>query len=395
MVKRIDLFMPPLSQYGVLHYFTKQLCAGLVKAGIQCNILEAEHNNPKPFLDALFKDKPDCTLSFNGLLPDAQGRFFCDLINIPHVACLVDSPNSFFDLIKSPLTIITCVDHNYCDFFKGMNFPNVLFMPHGADSSIPKPNPERSFKYDVAVLASCIDYEQIRSTWDRKYGTQIAKMMDQAAEVALSDATTSYVNAFVQVLNTSVGKPHGVDPTKIDFAALFDDLEFFIKGKDRVELIRSVKDAQIDIFGSPDGTTQWSKYLGSTNKNVKYHDPVPFEQALDIMKQSKILLNSGAWIKNGSHERIFSGIASGSLVITNLNIYMSEQFKDGENIVFYTPGKWDQVNQLVNGMLHDDDKRNRIVEKGYQTVMKNHTWDHRAAELVKHLDPILKSLQTV
>ncbi len=54
--------------------------------------------NPRPFLDTLFADRPECTLSFNGLLPDAEGRFFCEMIQIPHVACLVDAPTQFFSL---------------------------------------------------------------------------------------------------------------------------------------------------------------------------------------------------------------------------------------------------------------------------------------------------------
>lgn len=392
MIKQIDLFMPPLSQYGVLHYFTKQMAQAFTRLGVGCRILEAERNNPRPFLEKLFGDKPDCTLSFNGLLPDDQGRFFCDLIHIPHVACLVDSPNNFLDLIKSPLTIITCVDRGFVDFFQGMNFSRALFMPHGADASMPRPDPQRKFHYEVVVLSSCIDYEKNRAAWPRKYSPLLAKAIEEAAEITLSDDKTSYVQALVRVIDTYVRKPNGPDPTKIDFVSILDDLEFYIKGKDRVELVRAVKDAPVDIFGSPDGTANWKKYLGQTNTNIRYHDPVPFEQALDIMSQSKVLLNSGAWVKNGSHERVFSGIASGALVITNSNPYISQEFKDGESLAFYTPGNWEAANGIVNRMLHDDEKRNQIVEKGYQIVMAHHTWDMRAAKLLEEIEPILKSL---
>ena len=117
-MKRIDVFMPPLSTYGVLHHFTEKMHEALLRAGIQSRLLEAKRNDPGPFLKALFEDKPDCTISFNGLLPDTQGRFFCDMVNIPHVACLVDSPNSYLSLTQSPLTIITCVDQSSVDFFR-------------------------------------------------------------------------------------------------------------------------------------------------------------------------------------------------------------------------------------------------------------------------------------
>src|SRR6516162_3155093 len=105
-MKKIDVFMPPLSQYSVLHHFTKKLHEALVQQGIVSRLLEAKHNDPGPFLDALLKDPPDCTLSFNGLLPDNQGRFFSDMIRIPHVACLVDSPTNFLTLVRSPYSVI-------------------------------------------------------------------------------------------------------------------------------------------------------------------------------------------------------------------------------------------------------------------------------------------------
>ncbi len=76
MIKRIDVFMPPRSQYGVLHHFTRKLSEALGRAGVEASLLEAQYDNPKPFLDKIFSDRPDCTLSFNGLLPDREGRFF-------------------------------------------------------------------------------------------------------------------------------------------------------------------------------------------------------------------------------------------------------------------------------------------------------------------------------
>ena len=127
MLKRIDIFMPPFSQYGVLGHMTKDIHEAFKRQGVNSRLLVAEHDNPKPFLDAIFDDSPDCTLSFNGLLPTPTGLFFCDMIKIPHVACLVDSPNQFMELIKSPRTVITCPDKNAVEFFKGFNAQNVLF----------------------------------------------------------------------------------------------------------------------------------------------------------------------------------------------------------------------------------------------------------------------------
>jgi len=389
-MKRIDIFMPPLSNYGVLHHFTEKMYEALKRAGVNARLLEAKRTDPAPFIEALFNDRPDCTLSFNGLLPDNQGRFFCDMVNIPHVACLVDSPNNFMGLSKSASTIITCVDKASVDFFKGTGCKNVLFMPHGIDSSL-KFDPAAKREYEAVMLSSCIDYEAIRSAWKNKYPGPLCRVLDEAVENALNDINTPYYQVFVNALDRLVQKQTGIDPEEINFIDLLDDLEMYIRGKDRVELIRAVKDARVDIFGSADGPSGWKKYVGD-KRNVTIHGPVPFEQAISIMKQSKILLNSCPWITFGGHERIFAGLACGALVITNENAFLSSEFKDGESIVFFQHGRWEKANHRVNEYLENRAKRDMVVNNGREIVMNGHTWDHRAAQLIKDLPPLLKSL---
>ena len=390
MVKRIDLFMPPKGQYGVLHHFTLKLYEALMRNGVECLLLQAERYNPKPFLEKIFSDPPDCTLSFNGLLPDEEGRFFCDMIQIPHVACLVDSPNQYLALIKSPKTIITCPDRFSVEFFRGLNCQNALFMPHGVERELHGDVKEKKL-YDVTMLSSCIDYEGIEKKWKAASSSLYHALMD-AAEITFSDQETSYVQAFVQAIDKQVGKPGGIDPRQIDYFSVLDDLENYIRGKDRVELIKGIKEARIDIFGSGIQGTTWKKYLGK-QKNCVIHEAVPFEKAIDVMKGSKILLNSCAWIKNGAHERIFAGIASGALVITNENIYMREHFKADNNIVFYQHGKWSEMNEKVNFYLEHPEKREQVIKKGQEIVKKDHTWDSRAQQLVRDLGPILKNIK--
>ena len=218
-MKRIDLFMPVFSNYGVLHYFTQKLYEALQRQGVKCRLLEAKRNDPAPFLNALFKDPPECTLSFNGLLPDDQGRFFCDMIHIPHVACLVDSPNIFLSLTRSPLSIVTCVNRSSVDFFHGLGFQNALFMPHAADRAL-SPDPKFKRDYDVVMLSSCIDYEAIRSSWKQKFPTALRHAMEEAAEIALEDYMTPFYIAFVQALDRQVSLQTGIDPATVDFATV-------------------------------------------------------------------------------------------------------------------------------------------------------------------------------
>ncbi|MCB1111633.1 MAG: glycosyltransferase [Chlamydiales bacterium] len=390
MLNRVDIFMPPRSQYGVLHHFTRKMHEAMERVGVSSRLMEAQYDNPRPFLEQIFGDRPQCTLSFNGLLPDEEGRFFCDLIQTPHVACLVDSPNHFFSLIKSPFTIITCIDRNWCDFFRGMNCKNVFFMPHGVEREL-KPDRAVEKVYDVVMLNSCIDYEAIRSEWSNKYPNVARQAMEEAAEMTLSDLKISYVQAFVDAMDRLIKEHGAIDAREVNFIAILDDLEMYIKGKSRVDLLRAVTDAEVHVYGASTGEAGWEDYLAGQS-NIVVHEAVPYEQALEVVMQSKILLNSSPWIKDGSHERILAGMALEALVFTNENVYLKEQFSDGDNVAFYKLEQMGRVNQKVNEYLSDNGRREAVAKRGRETVMAHHTWDHRAKQLLGEITPVVKEL---
>lgn len=392
MIKRIDLFMPPnVSQYGVLNFFTQRLHEAFQRLGVTCRILQAEHNNPKPFLTELFKDLPDCTLSFNGLLPDAEGRFFADLIKIPHVAFVVDSPNGYYSLAKSPYTIIATVDRQATEFYKGLNGRPALFIPHGVEKNVPHPNHDEPRPYDVVMLGSCIDEELIRADWKKKYSPGLVKSLEEAAEQALSDDKISYVQAFVSAINKHVQSGE-LDPAKVDMLQSLDELEMYTRGKERLELVRAIKDARIDIFGASEPTTSWKKQLQGQS-NIVIHDPVPYDQALEIMSRSKIVLSSCAWIKYGTHERTLAGMSREALVLTRENEYMREHFQDGTHLAYYNYKNIKKANETVNKYLSNEDLRRTIAHAGREQVLHHHTWDQRAATLLKELTPLLTELR--
>lgn len=390
MLKRVDLFMPPISQYSVLHHFTRKLAEGFNRVGVNARILEAQRDNPKPFLDALFSDPPDCTISFNGLLPDEKGNFLADMIKIPHVALVVDSPNQYFPLALSKYTIVASVDRFYCDFFRGLGCQHVLFIPHAVEAElITNPNTERVF--DVVMLGSFADPEKIRQDWLKTCSPEVCKIMDEAAEISLLQNETSYIKAFVEAIAKQEGKFGGLNPSTINYPLVFDQLEAFIRAKDRIELIKSIKDTRVDLFGS--GAVQMAqKYLRQSNANVIAHEGVPFEQALEIFKKTKITLNSAPHLKDGSHERVFTALAAGSCVISSESSYLREIFPSKEGLLFYSVKERSKVNDHVNRLLANEQERQNSVKIKQKIVMDAHTWDHRALLLSRDLAPILQGV---
>jgi glycosyltransferase involved in cell wall biosynthesis len=389
-LKKIYLFSSISTQYGVLNHFLEELSNALNRQGVICRLIEAKKDDPRSFLDELLKDPPDCTLSFNGLLPDEEGRFLADLIKIPHFAYLTDAPHHYFPLVKSQYTMIGCIDRNFCQTFRDFKVPHVLFLPHAVSQTL-TPSIEAKPIYDLLLLNSFIDYEAIRQEWKNKYEPDLIHVLDEAAELTLNDQKISYMQAFIQTLDQHLRAGKAIDPRKIDFEILLDDLEAYIGGKSRVEFIQAIDEATVHIFGSQPQIGGWKKYLNK-KENVNIHPPVPFQEALKLMTQAKIVLNCTPEIKQGAHERIFSGLACGAAVLTLDTPYVREQFTDEENILVYAPRNWNELNRKIKTYLSDDDKRCRLASLGREKVMQADTWDQRALTLIKELPLMISKI---
>ena len=102
------------------------------------------------------------------------------------------------------------------------------------------------------------------------------------------------------------------------------------------------------------------------------------------MNDSKIVLNTMTWFKDGTHDRVFNGMLAKAVAVTDSSIYMKENFSDDELIMF----ELEEINDLpakIKDLLNNDNKIQFIAEKGYDTALKNHTWKVRAHELYDDL----------
>ena len=167
-------------------------------------------------------------------------------------------------------------------------------------------------------------------------------------------------------------------------------VDFYMRGEDRVELIRSIKDARVHIFG---GTVYrkeqpalgWHHYLGN-QENVTIHPAINYSESLEVLKKSRIALNSSPTYKNGSHERVFAALACGALPITSESRYFREVFVDGEDLIFYQFNDRQAVNGKINYLLAHEGERKEAAEKGRQKVLKGHTWDNRVDTILQFMD---------
>jgi spore maturation protein CgeB len=384
-LRRIDLLMPSTSQYGVLHHFTQKLYEAFVRAGYTCRLLAKAEDQ----LEVPKRDPPDLSIGFNGAPRNKQGELFCDYLGVPHLACLVDPPYHFLYLFNSRNVIMACDDRIGCRLLQTLGFERHLFLPHAVEPELITEREEAQF--DLVLLATFIDFEKRRKEWRMKYPSLVCQSLDYAIEMAFSDPQISFIEAFDTVKENIHRKGGSAIFANISLNKLLQDLEAYIKGRDRVELVKAVKDAPLHIFGNSADLKGWKEYL--RQKNIHVHPSVSFQQALEIMKKSKILLNPSLKNREGAHERVFAGIAAGALVITSESLYLTERFKEGEELIYYRHPHLDTVNDAIEKYLADEPQRLSIVQKGRKKVMEGETWDQRVITLAKELPPLIQRIR--
>lgn len=383
MIKKV-LLLTNYNLYETKRNFTEKFAEAMERKGIETKIIDAyEKKIEAPQIAEIKKYNPDFSCSFNYFTPmENTHGYFWDLIQIPHLTMLVDPSIYHVQLTSSPYSVVSCVDQFDCAGLRSMGFNKVFFLPHGVDRDL-KAEEGTKRPFDVVFLASCTDYESLRKNWRENLPKEQSKVLDDAIEIVLGDNCTSLYESLVKAWNTSK-----LSLGEVDFPLLYYYLDHYTRGKDRVDLVRSIKDAKVHIFGElqkyqPFEQHGWEYYLKGM-KNVVIRDSYPFEQGLQILKQSKIFLNSNPFFKNGSHERIFNGLACGAVPVTMDNLYVREHFKDGKDMIFYLNPRLDELNDRVNDLLANEDKRLQMAASGREKVMKHHTWDVRVDDLLKN-----------
>ena len=109
---------------------------------------------------------------------------------------------------------------------------------------------------------------------------------------------------------------------------------------------------------------------------VDYYDSAPF-----VFKSSLINLNiTLRSIKSGIPLRAFDIMASKGFLLTSFTSDFLKYFTPNEDFVFYE-NKQDLLDKTEYYLTHKD-ARLRIAENGYKKICRDHTFDHRVAEIL-------------
>lgn len=366
------------SQYDAISCFMNDLADGFRQLGCRVDILGGI---TKDALDrTIYFEEYDVVLSFFGItsvLYDAINRN----PNTLFFLFLVDHPYYRYDWLAEQHRnlIVSCIDRNHCNFLQKYykNIDAVQFVPHGGNLSEKPPKPFADREIDVAFFGTCSASNEYKSIVDQM-SEDIMKIMDATIARVMQGECIPAEEILIQELRSG-----GIELSEAQLLELFVVLAFadtYIRAKQREKLILHLAKPGLEVHVYGNG---WEKDELAQYENIKRHGAVSYTEALDIMTNTKIVINKMPLFLDGSHERVFTAMLNGAVCCTDESGYWKQEFIDGESICFYDFQDLDNLENIIKELLLNLDKAGKIAQNGYDIAIHKHQWKNRAEQILE------------
>jgi hypothetical protein len=370
-LKKIHLLVGQ-SQYNIFRDWSEALQQGFTRRGVEAILID-----PAADADSGAGDEV-VSLGFNMV------RSWCEkTMHRPHLLWSVDHPvfnTDFFlryysGMNFAPGTVPILVDRSRCYFAEQVfNYPRTEFLPHAATSPVCESTRDER-PIDALFFGSFEMEPECRR-----------RVMDATKKMA-----PGLITLFEQLLDTyhySAGLPMDlqcwkllVEQVKIPekqamhlYCAVYPWIDYYFRMQHRASFIRSITKAKLHIYGNG----PWDQ-IGLAD-NITVHSAVPHSQIPDLLRQSKVLLNHAPTLRDGGHERVFDGLMNGCAIVTTPSVFLQEEFGAEAGIGFCPAG---EEGSLLDELILSPAGG---MEKGRELVMRAHTMDVRAGQLLNYIE---------
>lgn len=373
---------------ATLDLYTDEFVRIYTEQGAECLVLDAGRMEDEMMrLKAFLLEGAAAAISMNNIglhLEFQQEQNIWDQFQIPFYNILMDHPFHYKKALDSApeQMVLLCMDRNHVEYVKRF-FPNirqVRFCPHAGiqldDSRPHMPIAER--KIDVLYAGGLARYaaEGLVPDLGKIKEFDAFELVHNALERLIQEPglTTEYV--IEQCLQDINFKYNDKELGQIIAELRF--LDSFAVSFYREQAVRTLAECgvTVTIFGAGWGRCEW------THPNVIYGGELPPVQILELMNQSKIVLNTMTWFKRGAHDRIFNGMLAGAAVVSDTSEYMQEHFISGKQLQLFSLDNLNGMAEQVKDLLEHVECAQRMANCGYQAAAESHTWKNRLQDMI-------------
>lgn len=304
------------------------------------------------------------------ILVDVNGRMrLKEARGLRKVSFLTDHPYALVEQIADAPAdaVLGCVDRSHLPFLEAMGDRHQgLFLPHGGPTPAPDPPPME--RRDIELLfAGRLETSPRLSDLVQGLASNPEPVRRIVAETAEAAADGSVLfDAFAEAC-----RRRSLDPADFDsagIAAALHAASAFAEAYNRHKVLTGLGSLAVHIVGTvADG------FFAPVPENLRFHGPRPFAEVRALMGRARIVLNSVTVFPDGSHERVWYGMAAGAAVLTDRGAFVAADFADRHSILF-----WPKPAAAVADLLGDTGRLQAIADAARPIYAARHTWRSRA-----------------
>ncbi|WIV12039.1 glycosyltransferase [Proteiniborus sp. MB09-C3] len=380
--KRI-VFFKGQSQYDVLRVGTDYRAKFYKQLGFEVYILDLlEPNVVSKINTDIINKKCDFIYSSNCIGIDiklSDGRNLYDTLDIPFLGTLGDHPvNQLSRIINSPQkTLFTCIDEENIEYFKKY-FPSKKIILSNC-SGYPAANyAEKKFnerEIDVLFAGSLIDPVEIKKSWD-KLDEKFRLIINYLSDLAIKEK-------FLINIDDEISKfllKHNIINDDFGCRALIhSQVERYVRVYKRYELVKKIGESDLNIVCL--GNVEEYNKLNKSGKLI-IKSKVDYKSLLEMMNNSKMVLNITGHLYNGVTERVLSAMINGAVAVTEKDRFTNKYFKDGENIILYD---LDTVIDKIKYYQKNINELEKIALNGQREAMNKYDYRISICTFIRHM----------
>lgn len=329
-MKKRALFIFTDNQYQVVFEMMKRVVIYLEEQmgyEIKCCGVGADYQMAR-------KEDWDFIFSAQGVefafLPEADGKV--------HITWVCDHPRNVLPRFKEyqdkENMLIGCVDSTHTTYLKKYyGIVHSEFAPHfGWKAKKIVPYKERSIDVFFPATHTC---------WEEDVGARYEGL--EGPLKIITEKTISYLlehdevcleDGFEAVLR-SFGETDTLDLTRECMEFVGEYVDSYWRFYYHENIIRSLLDAGITLTVCGKKWNKFKETITEKQNLIVLSEEMHYEEVVEKIADSKMVLNIVPSFKNGGHERIAMAAINGSVCLTDGNRYIKELFENPEGAVIY------------------------------------------------------------
>lgn len=336
----------------------------------------------------------DAVITFNNLgfyLEMAEGKNLWDELQIPCVNILMDHPFRYHRFLQqAPKSgIVLCPDRNHVKYIRRFypNIQKVEYLPHGG---IPQTSPLIRNYSGLKPISQRTTEVLYAGSLSRYAAEGLVPDLGNIKDYDGFDLSQSVLSKLLREPSRTTEEVieeyfagHGLRYTDEELREEIARLRFldvYAVSFFREQAVRLLVENGIPVTVYGQG---WEQCEWADNRNLTCGGVVSPQEIVRKMSDTKLVLNTMTWFKDGTHDRVFNGMLAGAGVVSDTSIYMEEKFTDGEEIAFFTLPEIGRLPALVRGLLEEPQRLERMAAAGCEKAQREHTWEERAKRIVE------------